>query len=47
MRRGKVSGYRDYFSAEESTEIDALIDSRLSPVFGYGETETTKPAETA
>lgn len=47
VRRGKVSGYRDYFSAEESTEIDALIDSRLSPVFGYGETETTKPAETA
>jgi Sulfotransferase domain len=47
VRRGKVSGYRDYFTAEQSAEIDALIDSRLSPVFGYRQPETTNRARTA
>jgi hypothetical protein len=46
VRRGKVSGYRDYFTTDQNAQIDALIDFRLSPVFGYGETETTKPART-
>jgi len=47
VRRGKVSGYRDYFTAEQNAEIDAFIDSRLSPVFGYAEPETTNAARTA
>lgn len=36
VRRGKVGGYRDYFSEEEIAEIDTQIDARLWPVFGYG-----------
>ncbi len=39
VRRGKVSGYRDYFPAEECAEIDAAIAERLAPIFGYGEAE--------
>ena len=35
VRRAKVGGYRDYFSAEELERIDAIIDQSLSPVFGY------------
>ena len=34
VRRGKVGGYRDDFSAEQVTEIEARIGD-LSPVFGY------------
>jgi hypothetical protein len=47
VRRGKVSGYRDYFTAEQNAEIDAFIDSRLSPVFGYAAPETSNRARTA
>ena len=36
VRRGKVGGYRDYFSAEQVAELEALVDERLSPRFGYG-----------
>jgi hypothetical protein len=31
VRRGKVGGYRDYFSAEEVERIDRFIQERLSP----------------
>jgi hypothetical protein len=34
VRRGKVGGYRDYFTAEQNTAIDALLN-RLHPSFGY------------
>ena len=34
-RRGKVGGYRDYFSAEELSSIESAIRSQLSPAFGY------------
>ena len=35
VRRAKVGGYRDYFDAEQLTQIDALVNDTLSPVFGY------------
>jgi hypothetical protein len=47
VRRGKVSGYRDYFTTEQSREIDAYVDSRLSPVFGYGAPAAANEARTA
>jgi hypothetical protein len=36
VRRAKVGGYRDYFSKDELAEIDRLVATTLSPVFGYG-----------
>ena len=47
VRRGKVGGYRDYFSDEQVAEIDALVDAGLSPVFGYRAPETAASAERA
>ena len=35
VRRGKVGGYRDYFSAEQLDVIDALVRDRLDPFYGY------------
>jgi hypothetical protein len=35
VRRGKVGGYKDYFTPEQLERIDALIRDRLSPAFGY------------
>jgi hypothetical protein len=35
VRRAKVGGYRDYFDDDQLAEIDALVQSTLSPVFGY------------
>ncbi len=35
VRRAKVGGYRDYFTAEQTAELEALVAERLSPVFGY------------
>ena len=35
VRRGKVGGFRDYFTDEQIESIDALI-AELSPSFGYG-----------
>jgi hypothetical protein len=37
VRRAKVGGYRDYFTDEELERITALVDSTLSPYFGYSE----------
>jgi hypothetical protein len=31
VRRGKVGGYRDYFSAEEIERVDTLVKERLHP----------------
>jgi hypothetical protein len=36
VRRGKVGGYRDYFSPAQVAEMDALVAARLSPTLGYG-----------
>jgi hypothetical protein len=35
VRRAKVGGYRDDFSAEQIARIEETIEARLSPVFGY------------
>ncbi len=36
VRRGKVGGFRDYFTDAEIQEIEDHVRSRLDPVFGYG-----------
>lgn len=35
VRRAKVGGWRDYFDEDQAATIDALVNERLSPVFGY------------
>jgi hypothetical protein len=35
VRRAKVGGYRDYFDDKQLAEIDDMVDSRLSDLFGY------------
>jgi hypothetical protein len=35
VRRGKVGGFRDYFSDAEVEEIERYVRERLDPVFGY------------
>jgi hypothetical protein len=39
VRRGKVGGYRDYFTTEQAAVMDDLVRRTLSPVFGYGPAE--------
>lgn len=34
-RRGKIGGYRDYFTAEQIAELDAMVGGRLDRCFGY------------
>lgn len=41
-RRGKVGGFRDYFTNDEAEAILDYIDRRLDPVFGYS--RTAEPA---
>jgi hypothetical protein len=36
VRRGKVGGFRDYFTAEQAAELEGLVASRLDPSLGYG-----------
>ena len=35
VRRAKVGGYRDYFNDQEVAAIDALVERRLDPMFGF------------
>ena len=44
VRKAKVGGYRDYFDDDQVAELDAMVDSRLLPVFGYtsGEQEEAR-----
>ncbi len=35
VRRAKVGGYRDYFTPEQVTELETLMQDGLSPTFGY------------
>ena len=35
VRRAKVGDYKDYFEDRAIAQIDALMDSSLSSVFGY------------
>ncbi|WP_373505328.1 sulfotransferase domain-containing protein [Aestuariivirga sp.] len=37
VRRGKVGGYVDYFSADEVKAIDTLVQNTLAPRLGYGQ----------
>jgi len=39
VRKAKVGGYRDYFDDDQVAELDAMVDSRLMPVFGYTSAE--------
>jgi hypothetical protein len=32
-----VGGYRDYFDDDQVARIDALVNSKLSDMFGYAE----------
>jgi Sulfotransferase domain len=47
VRRGKVGGWRDHFSAAETARIEALIEAELDPVFGYGPSEPPARAASA
>jgi hypothetical protein len=38
VRRAKVGGYRDYFDDAQVEQIEQLVNSTLSPYFGYGST---------
>lgn len=35
VRRGKVGGYKDYFTEEQVTQMEDMVRTRLSPTFGY------------
>lgn len=35
VRRGKVNGYRDYFSPEQVAELEQIVHQRISPTLGY------------
>ena len=37
VRRGKVRGYLDYFSAEEVARMEAYVRDQLAPSYGYGQ----------
>lgn len=40
VRKAKVGGYRDEFTPAQLREIDALVETGLIPIFGYGRQET-------
>lgn len=44
VRRAKVGGWRDYFTSEQTDEIERVIDAQLAPGFGYRVDERA-PAE--
>lgn len=44
VRRAKVGGYRDDFSADQLAAIDAMVAARLAPVFGYGAPKDVRAA---
>jgi hypothetical protein len=47
VRRAKVGGYRDYFDDDQVARIEALVNSTLSPYYGYhspaADTEAATP----
>ncbi len=45
VRKAKVGGYRDYFDDAQVAELDAIVDARLLPVFGYTRAEQGASAE--
>ncbi len=44
VRRAKVGGYREDFSAEQVAELDALVARDLSPSLGYTKERCSPPA---
>ena len=44
VRRAKVGGYRDYFDDAQVEQIEALVNSTLSPYFGYNTAEPDQEA---
>jgi hypothetical protein len=42
VRRAKVGGYRDYFSAEQADELEELVRKNLSPALGYNDSLSTQ-----
>jgi hypothetical protein len=42
-RKGKVGGYREYLRDADVDWVNARIDARLDPVYGYGSTAVTFP----
>ncbi|MGD2055266.1 MAG: sulfotransferase domain-containing protein [Gammaproteobacteria bacterium] len=47
VRRAKVGGYRDYFDDEQVARIEALVNTTLSPYFGYGTGDAVSGGEQA
>jgi hypothetical protein len=45
VRRAKVGGYRDYFDDAQLARLDALVEERLLPGFGYLARERAAAAE--
>ncbi len=45
VRRGKVGGYRDYFTPEQVRAMEELVRTRLAPSLGYGHDVATAPVE--
>jgi hypothetical protein len=37
VRRGKIGGFRDYFTPAETAVMEEMVRTRLVPLFGYGE----------
>jgi hypothetical protein len=35
VRKGKVGGYKEYFTEQQSVEIEAIIKQKLSAIYGY------------
>ena len=35
VRRGKVGGYRDYFTEEEIATLSSMVRNQLHPFYGY------------
>jgi hypothetical protein len=36
VRRGVVGGYRDDLTAEQSAQLEAMVEERLAAIYGYG-----------
>jgi hypothetical protein len=45
VRRAKVGGFKDYFTADQVAELEELVQTRLSPTFSYQ--PTAAPARLA
>lgn len=43
VRRGKIGGYRDYFTRAQVAEMDAMVAARLSPTLRYTTTGARGP----